>query len=88
LQAPFTPDPVNSDPGRSIGGDRSETALEAALCRLDLERAMSALMTGALGRVANGTYGRCVRCSAKIAPERLRALPWVRMCADCQDEHS
>jgi len=64
-----------------------ETALEAALCRLDLERAMSALMTGALERIATGAYGRCVRCSGKIAPERLRALPWVRMCADCQDEH-
>jgi DnaK suppressor protein len=68
--------------------DRSETALETALRRLDLERAMSALIAGALERVANGTYGHCVRCSAKITPERLRALPWVRMCGDCQDADS
>jgi RNA polymerase-binding transcription factor DksA len=80
LQEPLTPDPQ-----RSVHRDGSRTALEAALLRLDLERAMSALITGALERTANGTYGHCVRCSAKIAAERLRALPWVRMCGDCQD---
>jgi DnaK suppressor protein len=68
--------------------DPFEVALEAALCRLELERAMSTLMIGALERMADGGCGRCVRCSAEIAPERLRALPWVRMCADCQDAHS
>jgi RNA polymerase-binding transcription factor DksA len=65
--------------------DRSEVALEAALRRLELDTAISALMTGALERIINGTYGKCARCPATIAPERLRALPWVRMCANCQD---
>lgn len=81
-----TPDPFRDK--KSAGRDESEMALEAALSRLELERAMSALMTGALERIANGTYGRCIRCAAQIAPERLRALPWVRMCADCQDADS
>jgi RNA polymerase-binding transcription factor DksA len=58
---------------------------ESALSRLDLERAMSALIADALERLANGTYGRCARCSTKIAPQRLRALPWVRMCRQCAD---
>src|SRR5665213_2047992 len=80
-----TPNPLPDK--RPVSRDQSETALEAALCRLELERAMSALMTGALERIASGAYGPCARCSAEIAPERLRALPWVRMCADCQDMH-
>jgi DnaK suppressor protein len=83
VHEPFTPDPQ-----RCAHRDRFETELEAALRRLDLERAMSALINGALERIANGTYGHCVRCSTKIAPERLRALPWVRMCGDCQDADS
>jgi len=65
--------------------DQSELALEAALRRLELDTAISALMTGALERIVSGTYGKCAHCAATIAPERLRALPWVRMCANCQD---
>jgi DnaK suppressor protein len=65
--------------------NRSELALEAALARLDLDTAIAALMTGALERIANGTYGRCTRCSGNIAAVRLRALPWVGRCVDCQD---
>jgi DnaK suppressor protein len=38
----------------------------------------------ALQRIQEGTYGNCVRCSEKIADERLEALPYVDLCIKCQ----
>lgn len=37
----------------------------------------------ALGRIADGTYGECVRCGGKIAPARLEARPEAALCIDC-----
>ena len=38
----------------------------------------------ALGRLDAGTYGTCQRCGTGIAPERLEALPYARLCIDCK----
>lgn len=37
----------------------------------------------ALGRVANGTYGYCIGCGARIPLQRLRALPASATCVEC-----
>ncbi len=37
----------------------------------------------ALQRIAEGTYGQCVRCGDDIASERLDLLPHTPLCADC-----
>ena len=37
----------------------------------------------ALGRIADGTYGECVRCGGEIAPQRLEARPEAALCIDC-----
>ena len=37
----------------------------------------------ALGRLAAGTYGRCVQCEEAIDPERLRARPTSSRCIAC-----
>ena len=47
-----------------------------------LDRA--AALENALRRVADGTYGLCVACSAKIPESRLGVLPEVSLCAPCQ----
>lgn len=36
----------------------------------------------ALGRIAAGTYGRCVDCGREIAEERLEAVPYTTLCID------
>jgi RNA polymerase-binding transcription factor len=36
----------------------------------------------ALGRIDDGTYGRCERCGREIEAERLEALPWATLCID------
>jgi DnaK suppressor protein len=43
-----------------------------------------AAIDSALARIENGTYGTCVNCGARIAPERLEAMPWATLCIDCK----
>ena len=38
----------------------------------------------ALARIEAGTYGTCEVCGQAIAPERLEAIPWARLCIDDQ----
>jgi DnaK suppressor protein len=38
----------------------------------------------ALRRIDEGTYGTCLACGGPIGAERLRALPWARLCIDDQ----
>jgi DnaK suppressor protein len=38
----------------------------------------------ALQRIEDGTYGICENCGKPIAPERLAAIPWTRLCIDDQ----
>ncbi len=37
----------------------------------------------ALKRVADGTYGTCVRCGGQISRERLDAVPHAALCREC-----
>lgn len=38
----------------------------------------------ALGRIDDGTYGACELCGQSIHPDRLRALPYARLCINCK----
>lgn len=38
----------------------------------------------ALERIEDGTYGICQMCDQPIHPERLRALPYARLCIQCK----
>jgi RNA polymerase-binding transcription factor DksA len=38
----------------------------------------------ALQKIEDGTYGTCEVCGKPIAPERLAAIPWARLCIDDQ----
>lgn len=38
----------------------------------------------ALNRMDEGTYGLCEVCGQPIHPERLRALPYARLCIECK----
>jgi RNA polymerase-binding transcription factor DksA len=37
----------------------------------------------ALKRIADGTYGTCVRCGGQISAERLEAVPHAALCREC-----
>jgi RNA polymerase-binding transcription factor DksA len=41
------------------------------------------MIRAALDRVADGSYGACVRCGAEISEARLDLLPATPFCRDC-----
>lgn len=42
----------------------------------------------ALTRMEKGTYGICRDCGDPIAPARLEAIPWTRVCIECKQKQS
>jgi DnaK suppressor protein len=40
----------------------------------------------ALGRIDKGTFGICRDCGEPIAPARLNAIPWTRVCITCKEK--
>ena len=44
------------------------------------------LVRQALNRIAEGSYGDCVRCQQAIGAKRIEALPWTPYCIDCQEQ--
>src|SRR5690242_326213 len=52
----------------------------------DRERSKIKEIDDALARLADGSYGLCESCGLEIAEERLEALPFTRLCRDCQQD--
>jgi len=62
----------------TIQEDRDDTRRVVEAIREDVQQ-----IQGALARLHDGTYGRCITCGATIAHERLEAIPTVAQCARC-----
>jgi DnaK suppressor protein len=52
----------------------------------DRERSKVKHIDDALQRLEEGSYGVCDTCGLEIAEERLTAMPFTRLCRDCQQE--
>jgi DnaK suppressor protein len=52
----------------------------------DRERSKVKNIDDALERLEEGSYGICVSCGLEIAEERLTAMPFTRLCRDCQQD--
>ena len=52
----------------------------------DRERVKLKQIDDALERLDEGTYGVCESCGLEIAEERLEAMPFSRLCRDCQQD--
>ncbi|TMA37673.1 MAG: TraR/DksA family transcriptional regulator [Deltaproteobacteria bacterium] len=52
----------------------------------DREREKLQAIDEALARVEEGSYGVCESCESDIAEGRLEALPFTRLCINCQAE--
>jgi DnaK suppressor protein len=59
---------------------------EINLILTDRDRDKMLAIDDALARVDDGTYGVCESCEGEIAPGRLEALPFTRLCVSCQAE--
>jgi DnaK suppressor protein len=52
----------------------------------DRERMKIKEIDDALAQLADSSYGVCESCGLEIAEERLDALPFTRVCRDCQQD--
>jgi DnaK suppressor protein len=48
------------------------------------DRHVLQMIQDALERILNKTYGICANCENEIQPKRLDAVPWTRLCIQCQ----
>lgn len=63
---------------------RSNTDRDMAVETLNQQARSIHDIRSALARIEEGSYGRCERCDEQIPAKRLDALPWARMCVQCQ----
>ena len=49
-----------------------------------VDRHILQLIREALQRIDDESYGICVNCEKPIGPKRLEAVPWTRLCIECQ----
>jgi DnaK suppressor protein len=49
------------------------------------DRLILQLIQEALDRMENRSYGICINCENAIQPRRLDAVPWTRLCIECQE---
>lgn len=59
---------------------------EISFILTDRERERLQAIQEAIERVDQGSYGICDTCETEIAPARLDALPFTRLCVSCQAE--
>ena len=62
----------------------SEATRELAIHLVDRNSRLVAQVQSALTRIDEGSYGLCESCDGSIAPKRLDAVPWARLCVSCQ----
>lgn len=44
------------------------------------------MIDDALIRVEEGTYGICAECGVEISEKRLAAVPFAKLCVECQTQ--
>ncbi len=59
---------------------------DISLILSDRDRQKFHAIDDALERIKAGAYGVCEICELDIAEERLKALPFTRLCISCQSE--
>ena len=77
-----------TEPGSKSGDWIDQSSQESDLyVRLALKQTDFKLLRAieeAIHRIDQGTYGICMECENHIAPARLEAVPWTRVCIDCK----
>ncbi len=73
---------VSMDNLADIGSD--SFAQEFSLELLQRDEATLSEITDALHRVEEGTFGQCESCAQQLGKARLSAMPYARLCIECQ----
>ena len=64
----------------------SETDRAIELRARDRQRKLISKIDEALGRIEDGSYGKCEECGGEIGVERLRARPVTTLCINCKSQ--
>jgi DnaK suppressor protein len=69
-------------------GDQSLMDLERELgiSLLEMRNRKRQLIDEALMRLEEGAYGICAECGAEISERRLEAVPFAKLCVECQTQ--
>jgi RNA polymerase-binding transcription factor DksA len=67
-----------------VGTDNFGREMELNIASGETERIR--LIEEALERIEEGIYGNCVSCDGKINIDRLKAVPYTRLCIECARE--
>jgi DnaK suppressor protein len=71
----------SDDPPRDPGDESiSDEVQEERFREADSERTVLEQVREALGRIEDGTYGRCLVDGETMEEKRLQAIPWARYC--------
>ena len=79
------------DASRDDGMDSGDLAFEenereVSIMLSERERLRIGRIDDAIGRIASRKYGLCEMCGFDLTEERLNAMPFARLCCDCQQE--
>ncbi len=78
---------VGEEQAADLGDRALSSTSRAVLHQLSAsEREVLRRIEKALERIDEGTYGRCLNCSQPIQKGRLDAVPWARLCIECQEK--
>lgn len=83
----------NGETGELSHLDQHPAEAASELTEMERDEAMLAVVAqqraevvAALGRLDEGTYGRCVQCGTDLPDERLEARPEAARCVNCQQD--
>jgi DnaK suppressor protein len=78
---------VDKDDGRDTYDVASEERdREISFILSDRDRDKLQAIEQAIERIEAKTYGICESCEEEIAQERLKAMPFTRLCVECQSQ--
>lgn len=58
---------------------------EFSLNRASVEQKIVYEIDEALKRIDDGEYGLCLECGGQVAKNRLKAVPYAKLCISCQN---
>lgn len=59
---------------------------ELGISLMEMRNRKRQLIDVALGRLVEGTYGYCADCGVEISEKRLAAVPFAKLCVQCQSQ--
>jgi DnaK suppressor protein len=81
-----TQDLADVEIGDEIDSASANSEKEMLFELTDNEKVIIDAIESALRRIEKGTFGHCESCGKKIAEARIKAIPWVRYCIECQNK--